>query len=310
MPLCAAGSGAVYQAAATRRDLATTPPPGQLIDIGNHRLHLWCVGSGTPTVILESGLGGSAFMWAPVQRQVQQFARVCSYDRAGLGYSDAGVLPRTSGRIADELARLLESARIEGRVILVAASFGGFSARILASRHQSQVAGLVLVDASHEDQQRHLGAVGLQPRVPSTLGFLARSAWFGVLRLRNETLGANPETADPSVRAFVRATVHRASRYQALYSETIAWEESAEEVRATRRRLDIPLLVLTAGSWPEPGRRIHADLQRDQVALSSRACQRIADDVGHNIAGEAPDHVVEAVRRVLETVRAGGGLVC
>ena len=306
LPLIAAGSGAIYQAVATRRDLAATPPPGQLIDVGNHRLHIWCMGSGKPTVILESGLGGSAFMWAPVQRQVAQFTQVCSYDRAGFGYSDAGPLPRTSGRIADELVRLLDSARIEGPVILVAASFGGFSARILASRYPSHVAGLVLVDASHEDQQRHLATAGLQPGVPPALGFVVRAASFGILRLRNQTLGTNPEAADPSVRQFVRATVHRASRYKALYSETVAWEESAEEVRVSRRRLDIPLLVLTAGSWPDEGRMIHADLQRDQATLSSRGCQKIAEHAGHDIVGDAPDLVVQAVRAVIHAIRAGG----
>jgi len=269
------------------------------------------MGSGSPTVILESGLGGSAYSWAAVQPRVAEFTRVCSYDRAGLGYSDPGPTPRTSGRIAEELGRLLDRARIEGPVILAAASFGGFSARILASTHPGRVAGLVLIDASHEDQQRRLAAEGLLPPVPPTLGFVVRAAPFGFLRLRNQTLGVNPEAADPSVQQFVRATVHRASRYQALHSETMAWEESAGQVGVSRRRLGIPVLVLSAASWPEDGRRIHADLQRDQVTLSSRGCQRIAEDAGHDIAGDAPDLVVQAVRTVTDAVKAGGGnLLC
>jgi pimeloyl-ACP methyl ester carboxylesterase len=301
----------VYQAVATSRDLAATPPPGRLVNIGGHRLHIWCIGSGSPTVILESGLGGSAFNWATVQPRVAEFTQVCSYDRAGFGYSDEGPAPRTSGRIADELAHLLDSARIDGPVILVAASFGGFSARILASTYPSRVAGLVLVDASHEDQQRRLAAEGHLPSVPPTLGFVVRVARFGFLRLRNQTLGANPEGADPSVRQFVRATVHRASRYRALYSETMAWEQSAEQVRVSRRRLDIPLLVMTAGSWPENGRQIHTELQGDQVILSSRGCQQVAEHAGHDIVGDAPNLVVQAVRAVTEVARAGGdSLVC
>lgn len=307
LPLLLAGVGSIYQTVATTRDLVATPPPGELIDIGTQRLHFWCMGSETPAVVLESGLGGSAFGWAAVQRRVAEFSKVCSYDRAGFGYSDEGPAPRTSGRIAEELGSLLDSAHIEGPVILVGASFGGFSTRILASTQPDRVSGLVLVDASHEEQQRRLAAAGLQPAVPAALGFVVRAASFGILRLRNQTLGANPDAVDPAVRQFVRATVHRASRYRALYSETMSWEQSAEQVRKTRRTMNIPVVVLTAGSWPQDSRQIHDELQRDQLLLSSRACQKIAEGVGHDIVGEAPDLVIEAIRSVVERVRAKEG---
>jgi hypothetical protein len=81
----AAGGGAAYQWFASRSDLAATPPPGRLIDIGGRRLHLWCMGSGSPTVILDSGLGGTAFSWPAVEPEVAKFAQVCSWDRAGMG---------------------------------------------------------------------------------------------------------------------------------------------------------------------------------------------------------------------------------
>ena len=288
--------GATYQRVATLRDLAATPAPGQLIDVGGHRLHIWCLGSGEPTVILESGLGGSAFSWAGVQRRVAEFTHVCSYDRAGVGYSDAGPRPRTSGRMAEELGSLLDHAHIEQPIVLAAASSGGFIARILASTQPRRVAGLVLIDASHEDQQRRLAAVGVETGVPPSFGFLVRASSFGFLRFRNETLGLNPDAVDPSARQFVRATVHRASRYQALYDETLAWENSAEQVKASRRTLDIPVIVLSAGSWPENSRQIHAELQRDQVTLSTQGCQIIADNAGHDIVGDAPELVIRAIR--------------
>ena len=100
-----AALGAAYQWLATRRDLAATPPPGQLVDIGGYRLHLWCMGAGAPAVVLESGLGGGAFTWPQVQKETAMFTRVCAYDRAGLGCSDPSPEPRTSGRIAQELSR-------------------------------------------------------------------------------------------------------------------------------------------------------------------------------------------------------------
>ena len=99
-------SGATYQWLATRKDLVATPPPGQLVAIDGYRLHLWCTGDGAPAVILDAGLGGTSAGWGFVQPDVARFTRVCSYDRAGMGYSDSGPSPRTAGRIARELAEL------------------------------------------------------------------------------------------------------------------------------------------------------------------------------------------------------------
>src|SRR5919201_5621688 len=93
--VAAAGVGAVYQSLAARRDLAAAAAPGRLVDIGGHRLHIWCTGTGTPPVILENGLGGSSTGWGFVQPEVAKFTQVCSYDRAGMGYSDTGRSPRT-----------------------------------------------------------------------------------------------------------------------------------------------------------------------------------------------------------------------
>ena len=122
----AALTGAEYQSVATRRDLAVTPPPGELVDIGGYRLHLWCTGNGAPAVILDTGLGGSSAGWYSVQPDVARLTRVCSYDRAGMGYSDPGPSPRTARRIASELAKLLDRRGIAGPVVLVGASIAGF----------------------------------------------------------------------------------------------------------------------------------------------------------------------------------------
>src|SRR5688572_32599013 len=107
-------AGAAYEWIASRRDISATPPPGRLIDVGGHRLHIWCTGTGSPAVILETGLGGSAVGWGFVQPEVARFTRVCSYDRAGLGYSDPGPTPRTARRIARELEQLLDRGGIAG----------------------------------------------------------------------------------------------------------------------------------------------------------------------------------------------------
>ena len=148
-----AAAGYLYQTISETRDRRFNPMPGQLIDIGGYKLHIDCQGQGTPTVILDSGLGDSYISWRKVQPEVAKFTRVCSYDRAGLGYSDSSPHPRTSKVIAEELSKLLQNASIAGPVILVGHSMGGYDVRLYASLYPDQVAAMVLVDASHPDQE-------------------------------------------------------------------------------------------------------------------------------------------------------------
>src|SRR5438093_10706809 len=170
--IVAALSGATYQWLATRKDLASTPPPGRLVDVGRHRLHIWCTGAGTPAVVLETGLGGSSAGWGYVQPEVARFTRVCSYERAGMGYSDPGPSPRTARRIAGELAALVDRSGIHGRLVLVGASTGGFNVRVFASDHTDRVAGRVLVAGSHQDQAHACPRLARFVPLLSSLGVL------------------------------------------------------------------------------------------------------------------------------------------
>jgi pimeloyl-ACP methyl ester carboxylesterase len=287
----AALTGATYQWIATRRDLAAHPPPGSLVDIGGYRLHIWCTGSGAPTVILEAGLGGSSAGWGFVQPEVATFTRVCSYDRAGMGYSDPGPSPRTTRRIAHELAQLLDRTGISGPLVLVGASIGGFTVRVFASERPERVAGLVLVDASHEDQEVNV------PRIAPFVPFLSS---VGVFRLLGVSFGLPPDSLAPHVQGFARATAFRAAAYQATAAEGIHLPESAAEVRASRRKLAIPVVVVTAGRDADPAWR---SLQRDQVGLSERGCQVIAEQSGHAVALGQPQAVVDAIRAIVDTVK-------
>src|SRR5512132_3663891 len=123
-----------------------TPPPGRLVSLGNHRLHIRCDGDGAPPVIFDAALGGSSLSWSLVHPAVARLTRPCSYDRAGFGWSDAGPLPRTAGRIADELHDLLRAAALAPPYVLVGHSYGGLVTRLYASRHPNDVAGLVLIE--------------------------------------------------------------------------------------------------------------------------------------------------------------------
>src|SRR5215831_4101376 len=112
-------AGATYQAIASSREMAANPPPGDMVDIGGYRLHIWCMGAGSPAVILDTGLGGSLLGWGFVQPEVSKFTRVCAYDRAGMGFSDAGPSVRTSRVIAAELRELLDRTAMRQPVVLV-----------------------------------------------------------------------------------------------------------------------------------------------------------------------------------------------
>lgn len=288
--LLAAIAGTAYQWVATRRDLKGTPAPGRLVDIGSHRLHLWCTGDGAPTVVLDSGLGGSSVDWGFVQPDVARFTRVCSYDRAGMGYSEAGPSPRTARRIASELAELLKRASVGGPFVLVGGSSGGLNMRVFASDYPDHVAGLVLVDASHENQHHE---------VPSLAPFVPLLSTIGAFRLLDVSFSLPVASLAPSVQPFARATKFRTAGYQAAASEIAHFAESAEEVRRSRRKLTVPLIVVTSGNddvtWGE--------LQRDQVTLSERGCQIVAEESGHVVPIDQPRIVVDAIRRVVEAAR-------
>jgi len=298
-----AGCGAIYQSLATGRDLAATPSPGRLVDIGGHRLHIWCEGSGSPAVILDSGLGGTAFDWHAVQPHVSSFTQVCSYDRAGMGYSDPGPQPRTSEQIASELEKLLVRSDIKKPVILVGASFAGFNMRIFASKHPDRVAGLVLVDASHEDQGARYAQAGAPEKAPAYAGLVPIAASVGILRLLNVTLGPPPELAAPSVRPFVRATAFRSSRYHTMVSELMHARQSGAQVKTTRRQLAIPLVVLSPRQRVGPIGEVDRALQADLVTLSTRACRMVAERSGHVIANDQPEAVVRAIRATLDAAK-------
>src|SRR5581483_7934196 len=148
----AALAGMVYQARNVRRENALVHPPGQLVDVGGYRLHLYCTGSGSPTVVLDFGLDGSYLDWFYVQPQIAEFARVCSYDRAGYGWSDSSSRPRLPSVMSEELHTLLANAGEKPPYILVGHSFGAFDVRMYAHKFPDEVAGLVLVDGSHPDE--------------------------------------------------------------------------------------------------------------------------------------------------------------
>ena len=144
--------GAIYQTIATARAERAHPPPGKMIDVGDHRMHIDCVGQGSPTVVLDTALGAMSASWVRVQQEVSGTTRVCAYDRAGMGWSQSGPEPRDAKQVAGELHALLEGAGIDGPYVLVGHSFGGLYMQTYAARYPEEVAGVALIESSHPEQ--------------------------------------------------------------------------------------------------------------------------------------------------------------
>jgi pimeloyl-ACP methyl ester carboxylesterase len=242
-------------------------------------------------VILENGLGGSGLGWSFVQPEVAKFTRVCSYDRAGTGYSESGPSPRTARRIGQDLAQLVDRAGITGPLVLVGASIGGLFVRVFASEHGERVVGLVLVDASHEDQETS---------VPRIAPFVPLLSTTGVFRLLGVSFGGTGQSLPPSLQRFARATAFRSAAHQATADELVHLPESVAEVRATRRKLAMPVVVVTAGLGSDAAWQ---KLQRDQLGLSEEGCQVIAEQSGHVIPIRQPQAIVEPIRAIVERAR-------
>jgi len=157
-----------------------------MVDVGDHSLHINCIGHGSPTVILEAANFGKSAWWVRVQKQLAQTTRVCAYDRAGLGWSERGPEPRDARQISSELHTLLKGADIEGPYVLVGHSYGGLYVRTYADRYPEETAGVVLVDSSHPEQFTRSPKERAQYEQTVRLGAVISSLTrLGVIRLTN-----------------------------------------------------------------------------------------------------------------------------
>jgi pimeloyl-ACP methyl ester carboxylesterase len=309
-------AGATYQAVGTALDARKYPPPGRLVDVGNHRLHINCTGEGSPTVILESGGGAWSLDWSWVQPEIAKVTRVCSYDRAGYGWSDPGPSPRTSQQIIWELQALLAGARVDGPYVLVGSSFGGHNVRLYTAKLPDDVVGVVLVDVSHEDQPSPMPQECWEQQVQQFKYTWVFSA-LGLVRLAG-VLGMAPELEKrvarfpPAVQPVVRAGYYRTQSSRTLYKELAVYDESAVQVRAAAGSLgERPLVVLTAGAYeyplfcqPDPeqkGHRLRQWTQRhaELANLSTNGTHSVVEKSGHFIHLDQPGSVVDAIRRVI-----------
>jgi pimeloyl-ACP methyl ester carboxylesterase len=193
----------------------------RLVDVDGYRLAIACSGDGGPTIVLETGLGAPSEAWAPVQREVAHFARVCRFDRAGRGKSDPAPTPRTCADMVADLRALLRNAGVPGSYVLVGNSLGGMNARLYAYRHPDEVAGLVLVDGSHQDQFACIGGSLPVPQAGAT----------------------------EAQREFYRFWADGGWRDPANNPEGVDFVASGEQLRAIDSLGDLPTAVLASGAF-------------------------------------------------------------
>jgi pimeloyl-ACP methyl ester carboxylesterase len=310
---------------AKARLAATYPPPGRMVDVGGYRLHVNCQGAavaGRPTVVMETGNAEPCLTWAAVQPEVAKFTRVCSYDRAGLGWSEPSPNPRTAANIVAELHTLLARAGVEPPYVLVGHSIGGMFARLYAHEHPEQVVGMVMVDAAHEEQDLRFPASvqksGRQSRkmmswIMRLLGGLGSSGLLALLASGRRLSWPTP--IPQNARAQYMGIVCTGPKcFRAAEAESLAVEDNFAAVRAAGIKSlgDIPLVVLSAGVFPIPERsglpsqdieRMKALLQElpaELAALSPQSKRVLAEKSGHYIQVDQPEVVVDAIRQVVE----------
>ena len=291
--LVAGAVGYLYEQRARARDAKLYQPPGRLIDIGGYRLHLNCAGEGGPTVVLDYGLEGSYFDWDRVQPEIARFARVCSYDRAGYGWSDSSSRPRVPSVMAEELYRLLQAAGEKPPYVLVGHSYGSVIGQMFTYKFPDKTAGLVLVDGV---RLRESPVFPLSHRL-----WLKSMEWtmpFGLPRWRHWCAGG-----PPGLQAMAEAANCRSRAYAAFYREWSQLGESGAEMRTVSSLGDVPLVVIardpTLGHDSEEETR-HAQQQRDSLKLSSNSRLIIAESSGHDIPLARPDVIINAVRSLVK----------
>lgn len=320
-------AGAIYQSAASASDAKKYPPPGELYDVGEYRLHLYCSGEGSPTVILEAGAGSPGLIWTYVQPEVARATRVCSYDRAGFGWSDTAPGLLSPQQIASDLHTLLEAANVPGPYIMVGHSAGGVYIRAFTAQYPSEVVGMVLVDSSHEGQNvRYPPEYQELDKVQNTMMAFCRlvSPFGGMRATRFFDMATTAYNMDPDIGQIFLSTMYRTNFCRAAAEESEALSTSLSLADIPGSLGDLPLIVLTAETseeemqaqipaylqsivGPEVISKVFEasrEMQKELVGLSNRGRQIMVTESGHMIQLDQPGVVIDAIREVLEQVRS------
>jgi pimeloyl-ACP methyl ester carboxylesterase len=288
------------------------PPIGQMVDVGGYKLHLYCQGTGSPTVVMDAGTGTTGLYWSLVQLEIAKSVRTCVYDRAGYGWSDKSPQPRSISTMVNELHSLLSNANIEGPYLLVGHSLGGIIVRQYTQSYPQDVVGMVLVDSAQEQQfqrfPKEIVAATNQGLTQSRRLELLVATGLPALNPAQVPLESKlPREAAEAYRALVLANPNHLSTAR---GEIEALERGDTEPVTTLGNL--PLIVLSHGHF-DPGtlgaditteianqyEKVWQELQVELAALSSNSKRIIAEQSGHNIHLDQPELVISAIQDVL-----------
>ena len=293
---------------------------GRLVDVGGYKLHIHDTGSGGPTVILDACLGGNHLYWGLVQPEVEKFTRVCSYDRAGLGLSDESSLERTSENIAKELHTLLHAGGVSGPYILVGHSSGGINMRMYANMYPEDVHGVILIDASHENQLETFEKIDVQfkPNLVVRLKTWAvenKISRYCANMLRSwHILAPEINTMIPvPLRAAITPLEQSSKAERAGAGEWKSFKTSMQQLKNSQNQiLEKPLIIVTGSKsfverCPDKAReqmleydKVWTGFQKDFLKNSHKSMQIFAKKSGHFVLFDEPEIVVEAIRTMVD----------
>ncbi len=313
-------AGAIYEQIGRQQTARDFPPPGQLIDIGGRRLHIDCRGSGSPTVVFESGLDiNGSLSWSLVHQQIAEtITRACAYSRAGILWSDPYDAPQNGTSVAEDLHAALETSGERGPFVLVGHSLGGSYIMTYTKYFGAAVAGVVFVDTSHPDQVHRFKALNVPESSVETYLFKVGVVlnWTGIVRAVApfyDRVPHQPVEDDGIVKAYASTSLG------AMLKEQDAMKLTLAEAGTFRELGDRPLVVLTAMKpYPpdfleelnlseEQDRTIHdviKQLHDEQASWSSNSRHQLVSDASHYIQFDRPDIVIAAIRSVVESVRS------
>lgn len=303
-------AGAIAKANMARQN----PAPGQLVDVGGYKMHIYCTGQGSPTVIMAAGFSEFSTTWAYVQPEVARFTRVCVYDRAGMGRSEPGKDARTATNMVKELHTLLANAQVEGPYLLVGHSMGGMLLRVYAFTYPEQVAGLVLVDSQHEDLPARFPKIQqVNEAYFKSFNTLSLLSSLGLMALMPQTIPDPPLPQE--LFAQYRTALATGWFFETTLAELNTMGQSTAEVRALQITSlgDLPLIVLSAGQYTAfpafsdaENQDIWQALQEFQTrlaTLSTNSQQIIAEKSGHFVHHDQPELVIGAIQELVAVSR-------
>ena len=322
-PLAIAFLSAACSAAIATPEQNEYAKPHQQIEVEGRHLNLFCMGSGSPTIIFESGAGVAGWGWQLVQPTISKKNRACTYDRAGLGFSEPSPLAGTSVNAVNDLHKLLSAAGLHPPFVLVGHSYGGMNVQLFAYRYPSMVSGLVLVEAQHEDERERLDRVS-----QGKLSLMTASLLDSYRKCTDASKLAFQPPAEPFAACvgepykFAKGPFSKA--YTNQFRKPTYWEahsselehlytSSSEQLRSARKAfgsLPVACLIRSVSPYMAPGspptkmsmaaEQENDAMQREVASLSSSGNCKVVPGAGHDIAIDRPQAVIQAIREVLK----------